>query len=56
MMFAQHRHWLEAAGARLADGVKVEISPLFALDAAEVAKRIKPGQVFQKSQYLQAVR
>ncbi|MCG8448749.1 MAG: UTP--glucose-1-phosphate uridylyltransferase [Pirellulales bacterium] len=52
MLLAQHRHWLEAAGARLADGAKVEISPLYALDAAGVAERVQPGQEFSDSQYL----
>ena len=48
----QHRRWLEAAGAEVAPGVQVEISPLFALDAEEVAKRVKPGTKFDKSEYL----
>lgn len=48
----QHRRWLEAAGAEVAPGVHVEISPLFALDAQEVAKRVKPGTKFEKSHYL----
>ncbi len=52
MMLAQHRRWLEAAGARLAPGVKVEISPSFALDAVGVAERIEPGQTFETSQFL----
>jgi len=52
MMLAQHRSWLEAAGAKLGDGVDVEISPLFALDAAAVAERIEKGQEFSTSQYL----
>ena len=38
-MIAQHRKWLEAAGTRVADGVAVEISPLWALDAEGVAAR-----------------
>ncbi len=52
MMCAQHRRWLEAAGAKLADGVEIEISPLFALDAAGVAERVGPEQSFNASQYL----
>jgi UDP-N-acetylglucosamine/UDP-N-acetylgalactosamine diphosphorylase len=52
MLFKLHRRWLEAAGATFAEGVNVEISPLFALDAAGVAKKIKPGHHFAKSQYL----
>lgn len=54
MMCAQHRRWLEAAGATVADGVEVEISPLFALDAQGVAERIERGQRFDKSKYLAA--
>ncbi len=38
-MMDQHRHWLEAAGSRVAKGVAVEISPLWALDADGVAER-----------------
>ncbi len=53
MMLAQHRSWLKAAGADIAEGVDVEISPLFALDAAAVAQRIQPGQNFSKSTHLQ---
>ena len=48
----QHRRWLEAAGAHVAPGAHVEISPLFALDAEQVAKRVKPGTRFEKSEYL----
>lgn len=52
MMLALHKRWLEAAGAKLADGVSVEISPLFALDAVQTAERVKPGTMYEKSQYL----
>ncbi len=52
MMCAQYRRWLEAAGATVADGVQIEISPLFALDAPGVAKSIEPGQSFNASKYL----
>jgi UDP-N-acetylglucosamine/UDP-N-acetylgalactosamine diphosphorylase len=41
-MIAQHRRWLERAGAIVAD-VPVEISPLWALDAEEVAAKLPPG-------------
>jgi UDP-N-acetylglucosamine/UDP-N-acetylgalactosamine diphosphorylase len=40
---ALHARWLRAAGAELFDGVPVEISPLWALDAAETAARVAPG-------------
>lgn len=52
MLLAQHRSWLEAAGAKVAEGVQVEISPLYAQNAEEVAERIQPGQEFNESQYL----
>jgi UDP-N-acetylglucosamine/UDP-N-acetylgalactosamine diphosphorylase len=52
MLLAQHRRWLAAAGALVAEGVDVEISPLYALDAAQVAEHVKPGQRFEQSQYL----
>jgi UDP-N-acetylglucosamine/UDP-N-acetylgalactosamine diphosphorylase len=42
-MVALHAEWLRRAGAELADGVPVEVSPLFALDAGELAERIRPG-------------
>jgi UDP-N-acetylglucosamine/UDP-N-acetylgalactosamine diphosphorylase len=51
-MLEQHRRWLEAAGAKLAGGVKIEISPLFAMDAQQVAEIVSPGRVFEKSEYL----
>ena len=35
-----HRSWLEAAGAQIAPGAKVEIHPAWALDADEAAKKV----------------
>lgn len=52
MMLAQHRRWLEAAGANVAEDVDVEISPLFALDAAGVAEKIGSKRDFNESMYL----
>ena len=52
MMLDQHRRWLAAAGANVAEDVDVEISPLFALDQQAVTERIEPGQAFKKSQYM----
>jgi UDP-N-acetylglucosamine/UDP-N-acetylgalactosamine diphosphorylase len=44
----QHRRWLTAAGVRVADGVPVEISPLWALDAECVAaRRDRPTSINQ---------
>ncbi|TWT86874.1 putative uridylyltransferase [Pseudobythopirellula maris] len=36
----QHRRWLEAAGRGVAEGVTVEVSPLYGLDAEGVAERV----------------
>ncbi|HWB00737.1 MAG TPA: UTP--glucose-1-phosphate uridylyltransferase [Pirellulales bacterium] len=47
-----HRGWLAAAGAKVGEGVTVEISPLYALDAEEVARRVLPGQEFKVDTYL----
>jgi UDP-N-acetylglucosamine/UDP-N-acetylgalactosamine diphosphorylase len=51
-LIAQHRRWLEAAGTRVAEGVAVEISPLWALDAAAVAARADRPQMIVKPTYL----
>ena len=53
MMFDQHRRWIEAAGAKVSANANVEISPLFAVDAAGVAERIDAGQEFAESVHLQ---
>ncbi len=42
-MVALHADWLRRAGAELAGGAPVEISPLFALDAEQLRGRIAPG-------------
>ena len=45
MMCARATRWLRAAGVEVADGIKVEISPLYALDAMEAevdADRLPP--------------
>lgn len=42
-MIALHTGWLRQAGATVDPGVPVEISPLFALDAAELATKIPSG-------------
>ena len=52
LLLEQHRRWLTAAGAEVADGVAVEISPLVALDAAGVAERVRPGTKFEQPKYL----
>jgi UDP-N-acetylglucosamine/UDP-N-acetylgalactosamine diphosphorylase len=42
-MAALHRGWLRRAGVEVGDDVAVEISPLFALDAEELAGKIPSG-------------
>ncbi|WP_145282144.1 UTP--glucose-1-phosphate uridylyltransferase [Pirellulimonas nuda] len=53
LMLAQHRRWLEAAGVHVADGVDVEISPLYGLDAQGVASRLAPKTTFSHTTFLQ---
>ncbi len=50
-MIAQHRRWLSWAGAHVAEGAAVEICPLWALDAEEVAERITPGVRIEENEY-----
>jgi len=51
-LVAQHRRWLEAAGTCVANGVAVEISPLWALDAEVVAARADRPPTITKPTYL----
>ncbi len=51
-MIAQHREWLEAAGAKVGEGVVVEIDPAWAVDAEQVARRVKAGTTFTETTYL----
>jgi UDP-N-acetylglucosamine/UDP-N-acetylgalactosamine diphosphorylase len=51
-MLNQHRRWLEAAGAHVAEEASIELSPLYALDAEDLSKRLPPGCRLDKSQYL----
>jgi UDP-N-acetylglucosamine/UDP-N-acetylgalactosamine diphosphorylase len=44
-MIELHTRWLTAAGAKVEPGVPVEISPLFALEEADVASRQKEGRM-----------
>lgn len=50
-MIALHASWLRTAGAEVMDGVPVEISPLFALDAAQVREKVKPGTKIAEAAY-----
>ncbi|HEY5313649.1 MAG TPA: UDPGP type 1 family protein, partial [Pirellulales bacterium] len=51
-MVALHRSWLKAAGVSVADRIDVEISPLFALDAEELAQKQERSRTIEKPTYL----
>lgn len=53
-MVAQHRQWLESAGARVAADVAVEISPLWAVDAEGVAARADRPASIDRPTYLRS--
>ena len=48
---ALHRSWLESAGAKVADGVRVEISPMFATDRESLAEKIEAGTTIDSDKY-----
>lgn len=50
-MVASHAAWLRAAGCEVAAGVSVEVSPLFAQNAQELAARVRPGMVVTHPRY-----
>jgi UDP-N-acetylglucosamine/UDP-N-acetylgalactosamine diphosphorylase len=50
-MIALYAGWLRAAGCEVAAGVPVEISPLFAQNAEEVAAQIRPGLTVTAARY-----
>ncbi|MEM8679438.1 MAG: UTP--glucose-1-phosphate uridylyltransferase, partial [Planctomycetota bacterium] len=51
-ILAEHRRWLEAAGVRVPEGVRVEISPAFALNEAELIERRDQIEPIQGDQFL----
>ena len=55
MMSAYYKSWLRKAGFRVKDDdeVKVEISPLFALDSEDFAARLREGIVFSEKLYIE---
>ncbi len=55
MLAALHRNWLRRAGAEVGDDVVVEISPLWALDAEELAAKLPPGTRITEPTYLGGV-
>ena len=50
-MTAQARRWLEAAGAEVAEGIQLEISPLYALDKSELAEKVAAGTAVDEDRY-----
>lgn len=48
MMMAQHRRRLRAAGVEIGDDIAIEISPLYALDEADLKTKQKPGTKIDK--------
>jgi UDP-N-acetylglucosamine/UDP-N-acetylgalactosamine diphosphorylase len=50
-MIALHTDWLRRAGCQVAEGVAVEISPLFAQNPDELAARVSPGLTVTTPQY-----
>ena len=46
-----HTRWLTAAGVEVADGVKVELSPLFAVDPETTKKQFATGSTVDKDTY-----
>jgi UDP-N-acetylglucosamine/UDP-N-acetylgalactosamine diphosphorylase len=53
-MSSQFASWLTAAGAADPDGLPVEISPLYALDAEELAAKLDRKRKFDEPVYLDA--
>ena len=51
-----HKRWLRKAGAKVADDVLVEISPLFAPDCETLLQRIHPGTVVSDSTFFEIER
>jgi UDP-N-acetylglucosamine/UDP-N-acetylgalactosamine diphosphorylase len=50
-MIAQSIRLLREAGAELADGIAVEVNPLWALDASEARTKITPGTRINETKY-----
>jgi UDP-N-acetylglucosamine/UDP-N-acetylgalactosamine diphosphorylase len=49
-----HKGWLEKAGAEIAPGVQVEISPLFAQDQEELVEKLKGKRlVIRQDEYIE---
>ena len=51
---ALHRSWLESAGAKVGQGVKVEISPMFATDRESLVEKIEAGTIVDSDKFFDA--
>ncbi len=51
---ALHTNWLRKAGVAVAAGTPVEISPLLALDAEDLAGKVSPGTQISEATYFRA--
>lgn len=50
-MIALHTRWLNSAGAKVAAGVPVEVSPLYALDEQELSRKLPAGRRVDEPTY-----
>lgn len=50
---AEHRLWLRQAGVQVDDAVVIEVSPLYALDAAELAAKVRAGTQVTEPTYIE---
>ncbi|MFT5299448.1 MAG: UDP-N-acetylglucosamine/UDP-N-acetylgalactosamine diphosphorylase, partial [Mariniblastus sp.] len=48
-----HQRWLTQAGVTVADGIQVEISPLFAPDAQSLVGKLESGTTITETTYFQ---
>ena len=46
-----HTRWLAAAGVKVADGIKVELSPLYAVDPETTKEKFAAGTVVSQDTY-----
>jgi len=53
MMTALYSQWIRQAGGRIAQDIEVEINPLFALDADELARKVGPDYHVDEACYLE---
>ncbi len=52
-LIGNHRRWAESAGAHVAEGVTLEISPLFACDEEAAQRAIAPGTRYTSDQTIE---